>query len=102
MDWYLKVVRDNYKNFEGRARRKEYWMFILFHIIVVIVLSIIESTLGLTVGEDSGILSTIYLKKKENYKICSGEHLISTLLSVSHLASYLLQLCVRPFFITVT
>lgn len=33
MKWYLKVVRDNYANFKGRARRKEYWMFALFHII---------------------------------------------------------------------
>jgi len=35
MEWYLKVVRDNYANFEGRARRKEYWMFYLFHILII-------------------------------------------------------------------
>ena len=35
MKWYLKVVRDNYANFTGRARRKEYWMFVLFHILFV-------------------------------------------------------------------
>ncbi len=29
MNWYLKVIRDNYANFEGRARRKEYWMYTL-------------------------------------------------------------------------
>lgn len=28
MDWYLKVLK-NYLGFGGRARRKEYWMFIL-------------------------------------------------------------------------
>ena len=33
MKWYLKVVRDNYANFEGRARREEYWMFALFNAI---------------------------------------------------------------------
>jgi uncharacterized membrane protein YhaH (DUF805 family) len=33
MKWYLKVVRDNYANFNGRARRQEYWMFVLFHMI---------------------------------------------------------------------
>lgn len=38
MEWYLKVVRDNYANFEGRARRKEYWMFILFNAMITIVL----------------------------------------------------------------
>ncbi|OEJ99057.1 cytochrome [Flavivirga aquatica] len=35
MKWYLKVVRDNYANFKGRARRKEYWMFFLFHLIFI-------------------------------------------------------------------
>jgi uncharacterized membrane protein YhaH (DUF805 family) len=29
MEWFLKVMRE-YANFEGRARRKEYWMFTLF------------------------------------------------------------------------
>jgi uncharacterized membrane protein YhaH (DUF805 family) len=33
MEWYLKVVRDNYANFEGRARRQEYWMFVLLNFI---------------------------------------------------------------------
>ena len=33
MKWYLKVVRDNYANFDGRARRQEYWMFVLFNMI---------------------------------------------------------------------
>ena len=60
MEWYLKVVRDNYMNFEGRARRKEYWMFILVHVIIVIALSVIESMVGLTIGDEFGILSGIY------------------------------------------
>lgn len=33
MKWYLTVVRDNYANFKGRARRQEYWMFTLFNVI---------------------------------------------------------------------
>ncbi len=28
MEWYLKALRQ-YADFEGRARRKEYWMFAL-------------------------------------------------------------------------
>ncbi len=32
MDWYLKVIKE-YFNFSGRARRKEFWMFMLFHYI---------------------------------------------------------------------
>ena len=30
MEWYLKALR-NYAVFEGRARRKEYWFFVLFY-----------------------------------------------------------------------
>ncbi|MFY7957405.1 MAG: DUF805 domain-containing protein, partial [Flavobacterium macrobrachii] len=30
MYWYKKVVFENYANFNGRARRSEYWYFILF------------------------------------------------------------------------
>ena len=41
MDWYLKVLK-NYIGFGGRARRKEYWMFILVNIILTGVLSIID------------------------------------------------------------
>ena len=29
MDMFIKVVRDNYANFEGRSRRNEFWMFVL-------------------------------------------------------------------------
>ena len=38
MSWYLKVVRDNYANFSGRAQRAEYWMFSLLNIIFITVL----------------------------------------------------------------
>lgn len=34
MEWYLKVVRDNFSNFEGRARRQEYWTFILYNFLI--------------------------------------------------------------------
>ena len=36
MEWYLKVLK-NYVGFSGRARRKEYWMFVLFNIIFAVV-----------------------------------------------------------------
>lgn len=34
MRWYIEVVFNNYLNFQGRARRKEFWMFTLFHVII--------------------------------------------------------------------
>jgi len=45
MEWYLKVVRDNYANFSGRARRKEYWMFVLFNVIISMALGFIHPML---------------------------------------------------------
>lgn len=35
MNWYLKVIKENFANFEGRARRTEYWMFALFNCLIV-------------------------------------------------------------------
>ena len=33
MEWFIKCVTKDYWNFSGRARRKEYWMFVLFNVI---------------------------------------------------------------------
>lgn len=44
MNWYIKVLR-NYAVFEGRARRKEYWFFVLFNAIALTILGIIDSML---------------------------------------------------------
>lgn len=60
MEWYLKVVRDNYANFNGRARRKEYWMFTLVNVIIAIILAVIDQAAGLTVGAGNGIIGSIY------------------------------------------
>ena len=46
MNYYLKVLQ-NYANFNGRARRKEYWMFTLFNTIFAIAASIFDNILGL-------------------------------------------------------
>ncbi len=45
MNWYLAVLR-NYVGFSGRARRKEYWMFVLFNFIFLIIAMILDSILG--------------------------------------------------------
>jgi uncharacterized membrane protein YhaH (DUF805 family) len=46
MGWYLAVLK-KYAVFTGRARRKEFWMFYLFYFIIVVVLCVIEMTLGI-------------------------------------------------------
>ncbi|MDR7238749.1 DUF805 domain-containing protein [Neobacillus drentensis] len=45
MEWYLKVLK-NYVGFSGRASRKEYWMFVLFNMIALIILSVLDRVLG--------------------------------------------------------
>jgi uncharacterized membrane protein YhaH (DUF805 family) len=62
MEWYLKVVRDNYANFNGRASRQEYWMFLLFNIIFGIVAMVADNILGtvFTIGEGSYSVSMGY------------------------------------------
>ncbi len=46
MEWYLSVLK-KYADFKGRARRKEYWMFTLFNLIVAIVAMLLDNWLGL-------------------------------------------------------
>jgi len=46
MEWYLKVMMENFSNFSGRARRKEFWMWYLFYVIVLIVAMILDGVLG--------------------------------------------------------
>ncbi len=45
MEWYLKALRQ-YADFEGRARRKEYWMFTLFNLIFAILAVVIDGLIG--------------------------------------------------------
>ena len=40
MNWYLMVVK-NYLGFTGRARRTEYWMFVLINMIISVALLLI-------------------------------------------------------------
>ena len=48
MNWYLAVLK-NYAGFSGRARRKEYWTFVLFHVIFSIVALILDYLVGTVV-----------------------------------------------------
>ena len=60
MNWYLTVLK-KYAVFSGRARRKEYWFFVLFNVIIAIVLSVIDGVAG-TMSADTGfgLLSGLY------------------------------------------
>lgn len=47
IEWYKKVVLQNYANFNGRARRSEYWYYTLMNIIIAIVAMILDKALGI-------------------------------------------------------
>lgn len=59
-DWFLKVVRDNYANFNGRARRKEYWMFVLANLLIGVVFGILGQIASLF-SYISGLISLVLL-----------------------------------------
>lgn len=52
MDWYLMVLR-RYAEFDGRSRRSEYWMYMLFNFLVVLALAFV-GVVGLVISHDYG------------------------------------------------
>lgn len=54
MNWYMEVLK-KYVVFSGRARRTEYWMFVLFNVIIAVVLNLIEGILKIP-----AVLSGLY------------------------------------------
>ena len=60
MGWYIEVLK-KYAVFKGRARRAEYWYFILFNLIVSASLMLVDGVTGTFSREEGmGFLSSIY------------------------------------------
>jgi uncharacterized membrane protein YhaH (DUF805 family) len=65
MNYYLTVLK-KYTVFTGRARRAEYWYFVLFNAIISIILGILGKIIGVfnitigTISSDMNILSALY------------------------------------------
>lgn len=45
-DYYLDAIKNKYAQFSGRARRSEYWYFVLFNFLIGIGLVMIDTFLG--------------------------------------------------------
>lgn len=60
MNWYIAVIK-KYFVFNGRARRKEYWYFFLFNLLIAYAFSLADMFTG-TIDPDTGygILSGFY------------------------------------------
>ena len=56
---YKKVVFENYANFKGRARRKEFWMFNLLSALIYIALAILSTIPA--IGVVFSILGLIFM-----------------------------------------
>jgi uncharacterized membrane protein YhaH (DUF805 family) len=54
MKWFLDVLKNKYATFEGRARRSEYWYFVLFYILILVALAFVDGLVG-TLNEEAGI-----------------------------------------------
>jgi len=60
MNWYMEALR-KYATFTGRARRKEFWFFQLFVLLIVMVLSLADRMLGMLDDETGfGPLSGLF------------------------------------------
>ena len=58
MNWYFNVMR-NYLNVDGRARRTEYWMFMLIYIGMLVAASLLDNLLG--TGILGGLVALVHL-----------------------------------------
>jgi len=59
MHWFMDPLK-KYAQFSGRARRKEFWMFVLFSWIISLVIGIVDRMLGTVNDTGSGLLGTIF------------------------------------------
>ncbi|GAB2772760.1 uncharacterized membrane protein YhaH (DUF805 family) [Hymenobacter luteus] len=60
MNYFLQALK-NYAIFRGRARRKEYWMFVLFNLLFAIAAMVLDNVLGTTMdGIGYGPIYLIY------------------------------------------
>jgi uncharacterized membrane protein YhaH (DUF805 family) len=61
MKYYVKALQ-NYATFDGRARRSEYWYFVLFNVIFSLLAIVVDNLLGTAVdGLGYGVIYGLYV-----------------------------------------
>lgn len=60
MSWYISVFR-NYDDFSGRARRKEYWLFLLTNMVLVCVAAILDYVVGTHEITSLGVFGLLFV-----------------------------------------
>ena len=61
MNYFLDVVKNKYAQFNGRARRAEYWQFVLVNIIISVVINVVVRATGSTAIAGLGGLVSLAL-----------------------------------------
>ena len=57
LDYWKKAFAKNYANFNGRARRSEYWYYTLMNIIIVVGIQILT---GIFAAMQSGVIAMVF------------------------------------------
>jgi uncharacterized membrane protein YhaH (DUF805 family) len=61
MSWFLAVLRQ-YATFRGRARRREYWMYLLVYLGIYLLLMLVDALTGtFEMESESGLLSGLFM-----------------------------------------
>ena len=47
MQWFMTVLQ-KWSDFSSRARRREYWFFVLFYLLIYVALTVVDMLTGLT------------------------------------------------------
>lgn len=58
--YFLDVIKNHFIDFDGRASRKEYWMFVAFYLAIYIGASIVGGILG-AVSDTLGLLVSLVI-----------------------------------------
>ena len=53
MKWFLEAIKNKYAQFEGRSRRKEYWMFVLFYNLLTLGILLITGFVFEATGQET-------------------------------------------------
>lgn len=59
MYWYLEVLK-KYALFTGRARRTEYWYFVLANVLIGVGLAIVDAIIRKITGIGFGLFGSVY------------------------------------------
>lgn len=67
--YFVRCITKKYSDFSGRARRKEWWSFALFELLITSLLSI---PMGMTFGEEFAADPEMVQYMAQNLAICSS------------------------------